>query len=156
MISEIIDLETDQRLGGTNPHFYIKCYFFKIFWSIWFFFLHSLSTDSVSESIENSLHHMCIMKETAYLRNQLKFNLPPPDHPSAAVPREGWRELKEKPPWNTHLELMDSFELVVLGALVFLSEPWFHLAWALHSEQGAKGNLQTRLDMVFTLRNFTI
>ena len=39
---------------------------------------------------------MCIMKETAYLRNQLKFNLPPPDHPSAAIPREGWRELKDE------------------------------------------------------------
>lgn len=122
MISEIIDLETDQYLGGTNPHFYIKCYFLKSF-DQYDFFLHFLSTDSVSESIENSLHHVCIMKETAYLRNQLKFNLPPPDHPSAAVPREGWRELKEKPPWNTHLERMDSFEPAVPGALVFLSEP---------------------------------
>ena len=29
--SGIIDLETDQHFEGTNPYFYIRCHFFKIF-----------------------------------------------------------------------------------------------------------------------------
>lgn len=51
MISEIIELETDQDFFGTNPYCYRRCHFLKSLDQYVFFFLHSLSTDSMSESI---------------------------------------------------------------------------------------------------------
>lgn len=63
------------------------------------------------------------MKEIAYLRNQLKFNLPPSDHPSAAVPRESWRELKETLPWSRLTwNSWTLSESALPGPLAFLSE----------------------------------
>lgn len=69
-----------------------------------------------------SLHHVPIKKEIADLRNQLELNSPPPDHPSAAVPRESWKELKEKLLWNrqTRLELIDPAKAALPAILASL------------------------------------
>lgn len=69
---------------------------------------YSLTTDQNQDLFKISLHQASMEKEIADLRNQLELNSPPPDHPSAAVPRESWNKLKEMLLWNrqTCLELI--------------------------------------------------
>lgn len=73
------------------------------------------------DSFKISLHHVLIKKEIAGPRNQLELNSPP-DHPSAAVPRENWKELKEKLLWNrqTRLELIDQAKAALPAILASL------------------------------------
>lgn len=83
---------------------------------------YSLSTDQNQDLFKISLHQASMEKEIADLRNQLELNFPPPDHPSAVVPRESWNKLKEMLLWNrkTCLELIGAAESTLPAILASL------------------------------------